>query len=383
MQPKSSGRRSPTSLPTIHALAAGLDVGSTFHVVAVPAHLCDEPVRTFLSFTGDLHRLADWLREVGVTTVAMESTGVYWIPVFEILESHGVDVILVNARDAKNVPGRKTDVNDAQWLQQLHQYGLLRASFRPHERIVRLRAMLRHRERLVDSAATHIQLMQKALMQMNVQLHHVVTDITGVTGLRILRDIIAGLHDPAQLAAHRDVRCKQSSETIQAALTGHYRAEHLFALRHALELYDFLHVQISECDAEIEVVLQTLNTDREVPEAVLPPKRHAPSRNAPRFDVRQALYTMLGADLSQIHGLGPYTVLRLVAECGDDMRKWPTVKHFTSWLTLAPGNKISGGRVLSARTRCRVIEDHPHLLTLPRPFQHLTGKGLQEVVRIR
>lgn len=345
------GRPSSRVLPTVHPRAAGLDVGSTFHVVAVPPEVSDEPVRTFRSFTGDLQRLAEWLREVGVTTIAMESTGVYWIPVFEILEARGFEVLLVNARDVKHVPGRKTDVNDAQWLQQLHQFGLLRGSFRPHERVVRLRALLRHRERLVDSAATHIQLMQKSLMQMNVQLHHVVTDITGVTGLKIMRGIVDGEHDPTTLAQHRDFRCKASVATIADALTGNYRSEHVFALRHALELYDFLQAKIGESDAEIEGALHELNADRLPPVAPIPHVRHSRGRNEPRFDVRGALYTMLGADLSQIHGLGPYTVLRLIGECGDDMRKWPTVKHFTSWLTLAPGNKISGGRVLSSSTR--------------------------------
>lgn len=189
------------SMPTVHAHAAGLDVGSTFHVVAVSPELGADPVRTFRSFTGDLQRLAEWLRSVGISTIAMESTGVYWIPVFEILEASGFEVLLVNARDVKNVPGRKTDVNDAQWLQRLHQFGLLRGSFRPHESVVRLRALLRHRERLIDSAATHIQLMQKALMQMNVQLHHVVTDVTGVTGMKIMRGIVAGGAQPALACA--------------------------------------------------------------------------------------------------------------------------------------------------------------------------------------
>lgn len=348
---KSRGKRSPRSLPTIHPHAAGLDVGSTFHVVAVPPDRSDEPVRTFRSFTGDLGRLADWLEEVGVTTVAMESTSVYWIPVFEILESRGLEVLLVNARDAKNVPGRKTDVNDAQWLQQLHQYGLLRGSFRPHESMICLRTLLRHRERLVESAATQIQLMQKALMQMNVQLHHVVADITGVTGMKIIRGIVDGVHDPAALARHRDIRCKQSIETIREALIGNYRPEHLFALRHALEIYDFLQTKVRDCDTEIEGVMRELNAERPIPDDPLPPLRHNAGRNEPRFDVRSALYAMLGMDLSQIHGLGPHTILRLVGECGTDMSKWPTAKHFTSWLTLAPGNKISGGRVLSSRTR--------------------------------
>ena len=229
----SSGR-----LSTIHPHAAGIDIGSTFHVVAVPSDREDRPVRTFRTFSGDLHQLADWLRAVSITTVAMESTGVYWIPVFEILDARGFEVVLVNARDVKHVPGRKTDVNDAQWLQQLHQHGLLRGSFRPRDEVVRLRAYLRHRERLVDYAAAHIQHMQKALMQMNVQLHHVVTDITGVTGMRIIRAIVAGNHAPAQLAEFRDRRCHASEATIREALVGNYRPEHVFALRQALELFD-------------------------------------------------------------------------------------------------------------------------------------------------
>jgi len=193
--------------------------------------------------------------------------------------------------------------------------------------------------------------MQKALMQMNVQLHHVVADITGVTGLRIIRAIVAGTQAPETLAAYRDVRCAASEETIREALTGNYRAEHVFALRQALELYDFHQTKIAECDVEIDAVLRTLNAERAAPDEPLPSVRHAKGRNEPKFDARPALYTLLGADLTQIHGFGPYTVLRLVAECGDDMRKWPTAKHFTSWLSLAPGNKISGGRLLSSKTR--------------------------------
>jgi transposase len=295
--------------------------------------------------------MADWLERHGIKTVAMESTGVYWIPLFEVLESRGFEVLLVNARDVKNVPGRKTDVNDAQWLQQLHEHGLLRASFRPREDIARLRAYMRQRDRMIEYAASHIQHMQKALMQMNVQLHHVVTDITGGTGMKIIRAIIAGETNPAQLAQFRDRRCKETLETITAALSGNYRREHVFALRQAVDFYDFYQSKIHECDGEIEAVLAELNAKREVPEGVLPPVRHARCRNEPQFAVREILYVMLGADLSQIHGLGPYTILRLVAECGDDMTKWPTVKHFTSWLTLAPGNKISGGKLLSSKTR--------------------------------
>jgi transposase len=338
-------------LSTINPHAAGIDVGATFHVVAVPYDRDEQPVRTFRTFSSDLHQLADWLTTIGITTIAMESTGVYWIPVFELLEARGFEVLLVNARDAKHVSGRKSDVSDAQWLQQLHQYGLLRGSFRPRDAVVRLRAYLRHRERLVEYAASHIQHMQKALMQMNVQLHHVVTDITGVTGMRIIRAIVAGTRAPDVLAAFRDVRCAASEETIREALTGHYRPEHVFALRHALELYDVHQVKLAECDTEIEAVLRALNDDRPTPAEPLPAVRHAKSRNEPKFDARPGLYTLLGADLTQIHGFGPYTVLRLIGECGDDMRKWPTAKHFTSWLSLAPNNKVSGGRLLSSKTR--------------------------------
>ena len=203
----------------------------------------------------------------------------------------------------------------------------------------------------MEYAASHIQHMQKALMQMNVQLHHVVTDITGVTGMRIIRAIVAGARAPDVLAAFRDVRCAASEETIREALTGHYRPEHVFALRHALELYDVHQAKVAECDTEIEAVLRALNEDRATPVEPLPAVRHAKSRNEPKFDARPGLYTLLGADLTQIHGFGPYTVLRLIGECGDDMRKWPTAKHFTSWLSLAPNNKVSGGRLLSSKTR--------------------------------
>lgn len=217
--------------------------------------------------------------------------------------------------------------------------------------MVRLRTLLRHREGIVADAATHSQRMQKAMMQMNVQLHHVVADITGTTGLRIIRDIVAGVHDPSQLAQHCDARCKQSLATIPQALTGHYQPEHLFALRQTLARYDFLHAQLSECDHEMAAVLASLNADREPPATALEKVRRTKGRNVPDFDVRRALYVLLGTDLTRIHALGPHTLLRIISECGTDMQKWPTVKPFTSWLTLAPGNKISGGRVLSAKTR--------------------------------
>jgi transposase len=283
----------------------------------------------------------------------MESTSVYWIPVFELLEARGFEVFLVNARDAKHVPGRKTDVSDAQWLQRLHSHGLLRASFRPKGEIVELRAYLRQRERLLEYAASHIQHMQKALTEMNLQLHHVVTDITGATGLRIIRAILAGERDPAVLALLRDTRCHASVETITKALTGHYRAEHLFALEQALALYDAYQEKASACDARIEAVLKQLSFRRGREVGPLPSQRPGMRRqpNGPEFDVRATLFALLGKDLTQINGLGPYLALKLVAECGDDLSAWPSAKHFTSWLCLAPSNKISGGKVLSSRTR--------------------------------
>ena len=269
---------------------------------------------------------------------------------FEILEQRGFEVVLVNARDAKHVPGRKTDISDAQWLQRLHEFGLLRASFLPKGEIAALRAYLRQRERLVELSATHIQHMQKALMQMNVQVHHVVSDIMGVTGMRILRAIVAGERDPGVLAANRDRRCHADVETIQRALTGNWRAEHLFALEQALALYDACQEKVVACDKKIEATLKRIEAQSAKPVGKLPPARST-KRQPNAFDVRSALHAVLGVDLTQIHGLGPYLALKLVGECGTDLSAWPSAKHFTSWLGLAPSNKISGGKVLSSRTR--------------------------------
>jgi len=235
--PKTKTGNRPELKP-VNLGAAAIDIGSKMHMAAVNPAYADIPVRMFGTFTSDLHDLADWFKACGVTSVAMESTGVYWIPVYEILEQRGFDVILVNARFAKNVPGRKTDVSDAAWLRQLHSYGLLRGSFRPDAEIATLRAYLRQRERLVEYAAAHIQHMQKALMEMNLQLHHVVSDITGATGMRIIRAIVGGERNPDVLATYRDVRCHSSADTIRAALVGNDRDEHVFALAQSLELYD-------------------------------------------------------------------------------------------------------------------------------------------------
>jgi transposase len=341
-----------SGLPIVHERAAGIDIGSRFHVVAVPPGLTEEPVQTFQAFTADLVRMADWLVAVGVETVAMESTGVYWVAAFEVLESRGIDVILANAREARAVPGRKSDVNDAQWLQRLHACGLLRASFRPGRDIAALRVYLRLRERLLDYAAAHIQHMQKALTFMNLQLHHVVSDVTGVTGMKIIRAIVGGERDLEVLTTMRDVRCKASPETVRGALSGNYQPEHVFALRQALALYDFYQSRIDECDDQIEQALAALTTAKPSPAIALPKPRHRTKQpNDINFDLRPVLYQLTGVDLTQIHGIGPHLALRMIAECGTDLSKWPSAKHFTSWLTLAPGCKISGGKVLSARTR--------------------------------
>lgn len=339
-------------LPIVNARAAGIDVGSRFHVVAVSPELAAEPVQTFEAFTGDLNRMAEWLKATGVETVVMESTGVYWVAVYEILEDHGLNVVLANAREVKSVPGRKSDVNDAQWLQRLHACGLLRGSFRPGQNIKALRVYLRHRERLSDYRAAHIQHMQKALVLMNIQLHHVVSSLTGVTGMKIVRAICAGERDPKVLATFKDVRCKASDETIEAALIGNYQPEHLFTLAQALSIHDFYQIQIDQCDQQIEDCLILLNLDREEPLEPLPKAKHRTKQpNDISFNVRQSLYQLVGTDLTQINGVGPYLAIRFISECGTDMSKWPSSKHFTSWLGLSPGCKISGGKVLSAHSR--------------------------------
>ncbi|MCK9821633.1 IS110 family transposase [Komagataeibacter oboediens] len=349
--PRKSAKASPELGRHIHG-AAAIDIGSRMHMVTVSPETAKNPIRSFGTFTSDLHTLAEWFRACNVTSVAMESTGVYWIPVYEILEQHGFEVILMNARYARNVPGRKTDVSDAAWLQQLHSYGLLRGSFRPQADIATLRAYLRQRERLVEYAAAHIQHMQKALMEMNLQLHHVVFDITGVTGMQIIRAIVGGERGPDTLAANRDIRCRSSAEVISAALMGNYRDEHVFALTQALELYDIYQERIVACDRRMEGLLLRLSHKSAKPAADLPkPRIRTKQVSAPSFDVRSILDRLLGVDLTQIHGIGVSLALKIVAECGSDLRAWPSAKHFTSWLCLVPGNKISGGRLLSSRTR--------------------------------
>ena len=357
MTPSRSPRQTPaTGLPLLKRInlnAAGIACGADTHYVAVPADRAATPVRAFRTVTSSLHELAAWLVACGVTTVAMESTGVYWIALYEILEARGLEVVLVNARHVRNGPGRKSDVMDCQWLQELHSVGLLRGSFRPTAAIAVLRAYLRHRETLVRAAATHVQRMQQALVQMNLRLTLVISDITGATGMRILRDIVAGQTDPQRLAQHRDTRCQASEVEIIAALTGHYRPEHLFVLRQNLELFDAYRRQMADCDAAIEAHVATLRAQGPTRTEPLPAPRprQKPRANEPRFEIRSALYQFTGVDLTQIDSIGPYGALRLLVEIGTDMSRWPTQRHCTSWLTLAPQNKVSGGRRLSSQTQ--------------------------------
>jgi len=350
-RPKSANRRSaPTeALPHINRNSAGIDVGSASHFVAVPADRDDHPVREFAAFTGDLYRMADWLQACGIETVAMESTGVYWIPVFQVLEERGFEVKLVDARQLKRVPGRKTDVADCQWLQQLHSFGLLAGAFRPDDQVCVLRSYMRQRAMLVRYAGQHVQHMQKALVQMNVQLQHVIEDVTGATGMRIIRAILDGERDPHCLAALRDNRCKNSVSTIGKALQGDWREEHLFALQQAVELVEAYQAKIADCDTRIEAQLQTFE-DRSGGQT--PPKGH-PSRHDRHdlgFDATAELFRMTGVDLVAVNGLEAHTVLKVLSETGLDMSKWPTSKHFGSWLGLAPNNRVSGGKVMSRRT---------------------------------
>jgi len=331
----------PKHLQHINPHAAGIDVGSRSHFVAVPEGTGEEPVREFSSFTDDLQLMADWLISCDITTVAMESTGIYWIPVFEMLENRGLDVKLVNARHVKNVPGRKSDVLDCQWLQQLHSYGLLAGAFRPAEQICALRAYVRQRMNLVRYAASHIQHMQKALAQMNLQLTNVVSDITGMTGMRIIKAILNGERDPLVLARMRDPRCKNSSAVIARSLRGNFRPEHLFNLKQAVDLHAFYQRQIDECDRQILEQLSSFD----VGDSGNGPKSESPAT------IGEALQQMTGVDLTRIDGIDSNSALKIIAEIGIDMNRWKSAKHFSSWLGLCPGTKISGGKVLSSKTK--------------------------------
>jgi transposase len=342
---------------TIHPHAAGIDIGSKEHFVCVPPGSTANPVRSFGTFTADLEALGDWLQECGVTTVAMEATGVYWIPVFQILERRGWQVLLVNARQTKNVAGRKSDVQDCQWIQRLHTYGLLQGSFRPTEAHCVARTYLRYRDELVSARSTQCQHMQKALQQMNLQLTQVLSDVAGVSGLAIIGAILKGERDPVKLSGLVDRRVRATPAALQKALVGDYRPEHLFVLQQAFDLYHTYEAKIQVCDQEIARALAAWPDRVDLTCQPLPARKPG---SAPRRDqlggqdIREALYQKTGVDLTAIEGIGPLTSLVLVTEVGTDVNRFPTEKHFCSWLGLCPDNRISGGKVLSSRTR-RVV----------------------------
>jgi transposase len=345
-------------LPTVHPHAAGLDISATDIVACVPADRDERPIRTFGVYTQDLEELADWLIACGIETAAMESTGVYWIPVYEVLETRKLDLYLVDARHLKNVPGHKSDVSDSQWIQTLHSYGLLHKAFVPEANVRALRAYWRQRTMLVEHRAAHIQHMQKALQQMNLHLTAVLSDITGVTGMQIIRAIVDGEHDPRRLAQMRDRRCQRTEQEIIKALSGNYRPEHLFSLQQALRLYDVYSQAISECDAQLKEQYQSMagldDDDAGTPLPPLPPlppaKQGSHCKNAPAFEAREEVYRLLGVDLVSVTGLQENLVQGILTEIGFDVTPWPTVKHFCSWLSLAPHNDVSGGKVLRSRT---------------------------------
>jgi transposase len=342
-------------LDMINPNAAGIDVASEEMWVCVPADRAEVHIRKFGAFTCDLYEIADWLKDCGVLSVAMESTGIYWIPLYQVLEERGFEVCLVNARQMKNVSGRpKTDRLDCSWIQRLHSYGLLMPSFRPDDEICQLRSLLRHRGSLIQSAAREIQHMQKALHQMNLLLDKVISDITGVTGTAIIEQILAGERDPATLAKLRDCRIRATEDEICKALQGDYRDEHLFVLRQAYEAYQFTQQQIDACDAKAEMWLKKTEKTLDIREHPLPSEKPQPKKrgdNDPNYDARSYVYQIYGIDLTQIPGFGASTLQILLSEVGRDLTKWPTAKHFTSWLGLCPNLKRSGGKDQSSQTR--------------------------------
>lgn len=337
-----------TSLECIQPDAAGIDIGGSFHFVAVPQGRDTETVKKFGCFTEDLHAIADWLIKCGIKTAAMEATGVYWIPLFEVLEARGIEVYLVNSRHVKNVSGRKSDVLDCQWIQQLHSFGLLSASFQPNLEAGKLRVLVRHRSNLIRWTSIHVQLMQKALTQMNLQLQNVVTDILGETGMKIIRAICAGERDSKKLAQYRDHRCKNSEKTIAKSLQGHYREEILFSLKQALQSYDHYQSQLQACNKEIEEITKNFE-DKSGGEKILPKKEN--KKNGLGFNAQEQFFRMLGVNLAEIPGINSTTILTIISEIGTCVDKWRSPKAFSSWLGLCPGTKISGGKRLGGRTK--------------------------------
>ena len=335
-------------LEQVNRNAAGIDLGADVHFVAVPPGRDPEThVRCFGTFTADLVALADWLEQCGIETVAMESTGIYWIPLYDLLEQRGFEVLLINPSDFKKFR-RKTDVSDCQWLQTLHTFGLLQGSFRPHEKIVTLRSYLRHRDNLVKCATDEVRRMQKALEQMNVKLTEVLSDIMGVTGLAIIRAILAGERDPQRLAQLRDERCKNNVATIALALEGNWREEHLFALRQALELYEVYLQKLAQLDERIGAYLETFEDRSDGQELPAIPRNRALE---PKLNLRDLMHKLTGVDLTEVDGIGGQAALQIISEIGTDMSKWQTDKHFVSWLCLCPELRLTGGSRKSKRSR--------------------------------
>lgn len=336
------------TLPTLKPNAAGIDMGATEAVAAVPADRDSESVRTFPTFTEDLHALADWLQRCGIDTVAMESTGVYWIPLFQILEARGIEVCLVNAQHVRHVPGRKSDVLDCQWLQYLHSVGLLNASFRPEQDVCAIRSLLRHRESLVQIASVHVQHMQKALDQMNLQIHHVISDITGVTGLAITDAIIAGNRDPQEMAKLRDRRIKASLETVAKSLVGDYRPEHIFTLKQSQTAYRYYQQLIADCDQEIQQRVQRFQSQDADPSAPAESSNGSGPTDS-TFDLHRHLERIYGTDLTAIPGFECLRIQTIFSETGADLSgKFLSSDNFCSWLNLSPKDGTSAGRRVRA-----------------------------------
>lgn len=342
-------------LPVIQLNACGIDIGGESIFVCVPKDRDLVPIREFSTFTADLREMAEWLKKCEIKTIAMESTGVYWIPVFEVLDEYGFDVKLVNAHHVKNVPGRKTDVSDAEWIQRLHSYGLLNGSFRPADEVVVFRSYVRHRSTLMQRGAEQLNYAQKALEQLNIKLGNVISDISGATGSNIIEDIIRGVRDRHKLALHRDGRCKAGVEEIAKSLEGNWREEHLLCLKHAWEAYQFSHQQVMECEKAIENLLKSFEKRNCNLEGLTLRKKASCKRICNRspycFDMRSQLHKWAGVDLCALPGINENIAARILSEIGTDMSKWKTVKHFTSWLAVCPGNKISGGKRLSSKTK--------------------------------
>lgn len=348
MRRKKTRLQSVTEPPKIRIDAAGVDISPEEIYVGVDPRVAEPAVRCFGSVTRELYRIADWLQACGVRTVAMESTGVYWIPLYQVLEARGFEVYLVNARHYKNVPGRKTDVCDAAWLQFLHAVGLVRGSFRPAGEVCAVRTVLRHRSGLVQCASQYIQRMQKSLDQMNVQIHRVLSDITGVSGLAIVDAILAGERDGRRLAGLRDGRVQASEEAIVRALEGDYRPEHLFTLKQSLASYRHHQKMIEECDRELRQSMEDLEIRADRQEPAPPP--HKKMRTKKEEDLRQKYYRILGVDLTAVPSLNIGTVGILITEVGPDLSRFRDAGAFSSWLILCPNNTITGGKVKSSHT---------------------------------